>query len=179
MDHYAVEAWLADWSRLESMLAEAAAIANFEYSGDTADPEREEAELRFSSEIAPRAKEQRTRLQARLVGLGYTRPDLETTVRRFRNQMELFTEANVPLFAELAKLSTEWAKIIGAMTVTWDGEEKTPAQISPYLEERDRTVRERWSSWSRSNWRASTPRGGRCPSEAFWGRIAAPQCLRP
>src|SRR5205807_1803859 len=63
--------------------------------------------------------------------------------RRFRNQMELFREANVPLFTELAKLSTGWAKAIGAMTVDWDGEEKTPPQMVPYLESNDRSVRER------------------------------------
>ncbi|HKW71006.1 MAG TPA: M3 family oligoendopeptidase [Candidatus Dormibacteraeota bacterium] len=143
LDRGNVEAWLAEWSQLESLVAEAAALANFDYSRNTADPEREKAQLRFSSEIAPRAKEKRTRLQARLVELGYTRPDLETTVRRFRNQMELFKDANVPLFADLAKLSTEWAKITGAMTVDWDGEEKTPRQMLPFLEDPDRSVRER------------------------------------
>ena len=143
LDRSNAEAWLANWSQLESLLAEAAALANFDYSRNTADPELEEAELRFSSDIAPRAKEQRTRLQARLVELGYTRPGLETTVRRFRNQMELFRHANVPLFAQLAKLSTEWAKITGAMTVDWEGSEKTPRQMLPYLENADRSIRER------------------------------------
>src|SRR5437762_9642464 len=138
-----VESWLADWSTFESLLAEAAAMANFAYARNTADRESEEAQLRFSSEIAPRADEQRTKLQARLVGLGYVRPGLETTVQRFRNQMELFSPANVPLHTDLAKLSTEWAKVIGAMTVDWDGEEKTPAQMAPFLEDNDRQVRER------------------------------------
>jgi len=138
-----VESWLADWSTFESLLAEAAAMANFAYARNTADRESEEAQLRFSSEIAPRADEQRTKLQARLVGLGYVRPGLETTVQRFRNQMELFSDANVPVFTELAKLSTEWAKVIGAMTVDWDGQEKTPPQMWPYLEDRDRATRER------------------------------------
>ena len=143
LDMANVESWLADWSTFESLLAEAAAMANFAYARNTADRECEEAQLRFSSEIAPRADEQRTKLQARLVGLGYVRPGLETTVERFRNQMELFSDANVPVFTELAKLSTEWAKVIGAMTVDWDGQEKTPPQMWPYLEDRDRATRER------------------------------------
>jgi oligoendopeptidase F len=143
LDQRNVETWLADWSQLESLVAEAAALANFDYSRNTADPEREKAELRFSSEIAPRAKEQRTKLQARLVELGYTRPDLETTVRRFRNQMQLFSEANVPLYARLAKLTSEWTKTVGAMTVDWNGEEKTPRQMLPFLEDPDRSVRQR------------------------------------
>ena len=138
-----VEDWLADWSRFESLLSEAAALANFAYSCDTADTDREAAQLRFGTQISPRAHEQRVRLQARLVELGYVRPGLETMIQRFRNQMDIFDEANVPLFAQISELGTQWAKINGAMTVQWDGEEKTPAQLLPFLLSTDRTVRER------------------------------------
>ncbi len=138
-----VEGWLEDWSRFESLLSEAAALASFAYSCDTADPEREAAQLRFGTKIAPKAQEQRVRLQERLVKLGYVRPGLETMIERFRNQMQIFSEANVPLSAEISRLITEWSKLIGAMTVQWDGVEKTPAQLLPYLEWVDRPVRER------------------------------------
>ncbi len=137
-----VEEWLADWSLFESLLSEAAALANFAYSCDTADPDREAAQRRFGTQISPRAQEQRVRLQARLVELGYVRPGLETTVQRFRNQMELFDDANVPLFADLSELSTQWSKINGALTVQWEGQEKTPSQLLPFLQSNDRAVRE-------------------------------------
>src|SRR2546425_7202878 len=143
LDATNVEAWLADWSRFESLLAEAAALASWSYTCDTADPDREAAQLRFGTQISPRAQEQRVRLQKRLVELGYVRPGIETMLQRFRNQMELFDEANVPLFAELSELGTQWNKINGAMTVQWDGEEKTPAQLLPFLHSLDRDVRER------------------------------------
>jgi oligoendopeptidase F len=143
LDRSSVEAWLADWSLLESLLSEAGALAGFAYSCDTSDPAREAAQLRFGTQITPRAREQRAHLQERLVGLDYVRPGLETTVQRFSNQMRLFAPANVPLFAELSKLETNWSKINGAMTVRWDGEEKTPAQLLPFLESNDRAVRER------------------------------------
>jgi len=138
-----VEDWLADWSRFESLLSEAAALANFAYTCDTADTDREAAQLRFGTQISPRAHEQRVRLQARLVELAYVRPGLETMIQRFRNQMDIFDKANVPLFAEISELATQWAKINGAMTVQWDGEEKTPAQLLPFLLSTDRDVRER------------------------------------
>ncbi len=138
-----VETWLADWSRFESLLAEAAALANFAYTCDTSDPDREAAQLRFGTQISPRAQEQRVRLQKRLVELDYVRPGIETMLQRFRNQSELFNEANVPLFAELSELGTKWNKINGAMTVQWDGEEKTPAQLLPFLHSLDREERER------------------------------------
>ena len=138
-----VEEWLADWSRFESLLSEASALATFAYSGDTADPAKEAAQLRFGTQISPRAQEQRVRLLTRFVELGYERPGLETTIQRFRNQMELFDEANVPLFAQLSELGTHWTKVNGAMTVEWDGKEKTPAQLLPFLQSTDREVRER------------------------------------
>src|SRR5947208_1566970 len=97
LDESNVETWLRDWSDFESMLAEAAALAQFAYSCNTAEVENEKAQLRFGSEIDPKADEQRARLQRRLVALGYETPQLETTVRRFRNQTEMFREANVPL----------------------------------------------------------------------------------
>ena len=143
LDRANVEAWLADWSLFESLLSEAGALAGFAYSCDTSDPAREAAELRFGTQISPRAHEQRVRLQERLVQLDYVRPGLETMVERFRNQMRLFAPANVPLFADLSKLETEWSKVNGAMTVEWDGEQKTPSQLLPFLESTDRSVRER------------------------------------
>ena len=142
LDTSNVEQWLTDWSHLEALLAEASAIANFEYSCNTADPELEAQQLRFASDIEPKADERRTRLRTRLVELGYTRPGLETTIRRFRNQMEIFRKENVPLQSELARLTTRWAKVIGSMTVDWQGTEKTPQQMQPYLEDPDRAVRE-------------------------------------
>jgi oligoendopeptidase F len=143
LDASNAEEWLADWSRLDSLLSEAASLANFAYTCNTADPAREAAQLRFGAEIGPKAQEQRARLQKRLVDIGYTRPGLETTMQRFSNQVDLFREANVPLFAAQSRLVTEWSKVSGGLTVQWDGEEKTPAQLLPYLESLDREERER------------------------------------
>jgi oligoendopeptidase F len=143
LDRSNVEAWLADWSAFESLLSEAGALASFAYTCDTSDPAREEAQLRFGTQISPQARAQRVRLQERLVELDYERPGIETTVQRFRNQMELFNAANVPLFAQLSKLETDWSKVNGAMTVEWDGDEKTPSQLLPFLQSNDRALRER------------------------------------
>src|SRR6266851_1665246 len=143
LDNGNVEGWLQDWSDFESLLYEAGALANFYYVCNTADSAAEKARLRFASEIDPKADERRVRLQRRLIELDYKTPELETAVRRFRNQMEIFNEANVPLFEQLARLSTEWSKVIGSMTVEWEGVEKTPPQMLPYQEENDRSVRER------------------------------------
>ncbi len=142
LDKDDVEEWLDDWSRLESLISEAAALAAYAYRCNTADPALEAAQIRFGSEIGPKAHEQSAKLQRRLVELGYVRPGLEAMVSRFRNQAELFKDANVPLFADLSRLVTEWSKASGALTVQWKGGEMTPAQLLPFLESGDRSERE-------------------------------------
>jgi len=144
-----VEDWLKRWSQLEELIDEAGTLAMVAYTGDTADAEKEKAHLRFSTEIFPQAHEQSVRLSKRLLELGYTRPGLETTVTRFRTDAEIFREENVPLFAELEELSAQYQKIVGGLTVQWEGETKTIPQLQPYLKERDRQVRER--AWRLGN----------------------------
>jgi len=143
LDSSNVEAWLADWSRLEELVWDAASRAGVAYTTDTSDPDKEAAYLRFTSDIVPKAEEQSVALSKRLLDLGYSRDDLETTLRRFQNQLDLFREENVPLETELAMLNAQYQKITGAMTVEWEGEEKAVPQIQPYLLDTDREVRER------------------------------------
>jgi oligoendopeptidase F len=144
-----VEDWLKRWSQLEELIDEAGTLAMVAYTGDTADADKEKAHLRFSMEIFPQAHEQSVRLSRRLIDLDYTRPGLETTVARFRTDAEIFREENVPLFSELEELSAQYQKIVGGLTVQWEGETKTIPQLQPYLKERDRQVRER--AWRLGN----------------------------
>jgi oligoendopeptidase F len=143
LDTSNAEDWLADWSRLEELIWDAASRTGVAFTTDTADPDKEAAYLRFTSEISPQAEEQSVRLGKRLLESGFVRDDLVTTLRRFQNQLDLFREQNVPLETELAKLNAQYQKITGAMTVEWDGEEKTLPQIQPYLLDTNRDVRER------------------------------------
>jgi oligoendopeptidase F len=57
----------------------------------------------------------------------------------------LFREANIPRETQLSELEQQYQKIVGAMTVTFRGEERTLPQMAPFLEETDRSVRkEAW-----------------------------------
>jgi oligoendopeptidase F len=138
-----VEAWLAAWSRLDALVGEAGTLAMIAYTANTADEAAERAYLRFSMEIFPTLEEQQVRLARRLVESGWTRPDLETTIRRFRADIEIFREANVARFAGLEELSASYQKRTGGLSVLWDGEPKTIPQLQPYLKSPDRAVRER------------------------------------
>jgi oligoendopeptidase F len=143
LDQGTVESWLAEWSRLEALLTEAAATAMINYTLDTDDRLREAAHLRFSTEIVPRMDEEGVRLARRLLALGYERPELRTMLRRFRTQIEIFRDANIALFAELEELGARYQKITGSMMVEWEGKPVTLPQLSPYLRDPDRSVRER------------------------------------
>jgi oligoendopeptidase F len=138
-----VQEWLSTWSRLDALVGEAGTLAMIAYTGDTADAAKEAAYLRFSTEIFPKLDEQEVRLARRLLELGWSRPDLETTLRRFRTDAEIFRESNVRLFAELEELSASYQKIVGGLSAEWDGERKTIPQLQPFLKSTDRAVRER------------------------------------
>ena len=143
LDADGVGPWLAAWSRLEELVTEAAALAMIAYTADTRDPVREAAHLRFSAEIFPQLEEQGVRLARRLLDTGYQRPDLDVVLRRFKTQIEIFREENLPIFAELEELSARYQRLTGAITVEWDGETRTLPQLAPFLKQPERDVRER------------------------------------
>lgn len=138
----ATEAWLAEWSRLEELFAEAHNEASTAYDRDTGDPAKEAADLRFSSEISPRLEAYRVKLGEKLVASGFTRPDLEPAIKRWRNRIELFREENVPLVAEEQKLASRYSKVTGALASEWQGEQVPPPMLRPFTNSADRSVRE-------------------------------------
>jgi oligoendopeptidase F len=143
LDTESIEDWLREWSRLEELVTEAAARAMIAYTIDTSDPAKEADHLRFSTEILPRMEERSVELAKKLLQTGFTSPSLETTLARFRTQIEIFREENVPIFAELEEHSARYQRITGSMTAMWDGVELPLPQLQPFLKSRDRKVRER------------------------------------
>ena len=143
LDGTTLTAWLATWSRLEALVSEAASTAMIAYTCDTADAAKEAAHLRFSTEIIPKAEEQSVRLARRLVEQGSVPPGMETVLARFKASIDIFREANVPIFAELEELSSRYQRITGGMLAQWEGAERPLPQLAPFLQSPDRTVRER------------------------------------
>ncbi|HTC25194.1 MAG TPA: M3 family oligoendopeptidase [Gemmatimonadales bacterium] len=149
LDGDGLEPWLRAWSTLEELLTEAAALAMIAYTIDTGNAEKEADHLRFSTEILPLAEEKSVALAKRLVASGYSRPDLTTTIQRFRTSIEIFREANVALFAEVEQHCATYQRITGSMTAEWEGQQRALPQLLPFLKSPDRAVRER-------AWRAGT-----------------------
>ena len=135
--------WLKDWSDFEDLLGEAREQAYFDYTCDTGDAEKEADNLRFQTEIEPNAAEQRVRLSRRLLEVGHSTDDLEESLRRFRTTNEIFREENVPLKAEVERLSAEYQKITGAMSADWNGEQIPLPRLRPFMLDADREIREK------------------------------------
>ena len=143
LDPSNTDAWLRIWSTLEELVTEAAAQAMIAYTIDTADPDKEADHLRFSTEVLPRMEERSVELARRLLESGYSTPTLATTLARFRTQIQIFRDENVPIFAELEEHSARYQRITGAITVEWEGVERPLPQLQPFLKSSDRAVRER------------------------------------
>ncbi len=161
------EAWLADWSRLEAVVGEAAALAMIAYTCDTTDPVKEAAHLRFSAQILPRIEELEVRLADRLLRLGYHRPGLEVTIARFRTASEIFREANVPLMQEVEEIGARYQKITAGLTVLWEGVEKTLPELQPILQSADRAAREKAFRLGAEAYLATQPELSRIFDELF------------
>lgn len=138
-----IEDWLREWSRLEELVTEAAARAMIAYTVDTGNRSKEADHLRFSTEVLPQMEERSVELARRLVKSAYSTPTLATTLARFRTQIEIFRDENIPIFAELEEHSTRYQRITGSMTVLWDGVERPLPQLQPFLKSPDREIRER------------------------------------
>lgn len=64
-------------------------------------------------------------------------------IRSKQMQQALFREENILLEMEEDKLINQYMEITGSMSVTWKGEEKTLPQMSIFLQDPDRAVREK------------------------------------
>ncbi len=138
-----VREWLAAWSALDELLGEAGTLAMIAYTANTGDAAAEAAHLRFAMEIYPKVDEQQVRLARRLLDSGFSERGLETTLKKFRTDAEIFREENVPRFAKLEEVEAAYEKLVGGLTVEWEGERKTIPQLQPYMQSGDRTERER------------------------------------
>jgi len=141
--------WLADRSDLESACSEARATLYIDMTCRTGDERAQRAYTRFIEQVAPRIKPLAFDLDRRHVELAerfgdaggrYLVLNRDTTA-----EVELFREQNIPLQTELDRLSQKYDQICGAMTVEYDGQERTLPQMTLYQESTDRAIRE--SAW--------------------------------
>ena len=139
------ETWLSDWTRVSSLAGEALEKLHVATTLDTTDKESERRYHAFMEELLPPLEAAEQELRRKLLDSGFTRDDLDVPLKGLRADAELYREENVPLLVEEQKLDSEYARIIGSQTVTWEGTEKTIQQMQPLYRETSRDVRE--SAW--------------------------------
>ncbi len=145
----ALEQWLSDVGELNAAVGQEGAKRYIAMTCQTDDPEREAAHLAFVRDIEPKLKPLQNAIRAKYLDASHRaalpRERYHVFDRAQENRRALYREANIPRETELAELEQQYQKVIGAMTVTFQGQERTPAQMAPFLEETDRALRQ--SAW--------------------------------
>ncbi|MBS0187268.1 MAG: M3 family oligoendopeptidase [Planctomycetes bacterium] len=139
--------WMIDRSELDAACSEAQANLYIAMTCSTEDQQAQAAYATFIEDIIPRIKPLAFELDRKLVdAAGLVRRGAEryaVVVRDTRADVDLFRTENIPLETELSKLSQKYDQVVGAMTVSFDGVEKTLPQMAVYQESTDRAVREK------------------------------------
>ena len=148
-DSAGLEAWLIDWSELSAALDEEASCRYIAMTCHTDNNDAEKAYLHFVEIIEPQLKPKQFALEkiyaAHPVRKQLSRERFNVFDRDVKNHVELFRQENVRLETEEAKLSQQYQKLFGSLTVNFRGEEQTLVQMGRYLEEPDRPLRfEAW-----------------------------------
>jgi oligoendopeptidase F len=137
-----IQAWLDDWSILAATVDEQYWRLYIATTVNTADEGVEERFNQYIESIQPAAKTAEQRLKDKLLASGLSPKNFSTALRMMRAEAKIFTEKNLLLLAEEQKLGTEYNKIIGSITVEWDGEERTLAEMYSLVTEPDRSIRQ-------------------------------------
>lgn len=144
-----LEDWILACGELKAALEEEGSKRYIAMTCHTDNADAEKAYLHFVEQIEPQIKPRQFNLDEIFLAHPHRKNlprerygvfDRSTCVH-----VELFRPENVPLETEESKLSQQYQKLAGAMTVNFRGEEKTLVQMGRYLEEQDRALRQ--ESW--------------------------------
>jgi len=140
------EQWILDRSELDSALGQSGDILYIRMTCQTDDKSRAGAYENFIKEISPVVQPIEDQMNKKfLEALQEFALDEERFgmhIRETKADIELFRKKNVPLNTEVSLLSQEYQTICGAMSVEFEGEERTMPQMGKYLLQTDRSVRE-------------------------------------
>jgi oligoendopeptidase F len=140
-----LEAWLRDHSEVSAALAESSSLAYIEMTCQTDDEAREKAYMHIIEVVDPWLKPRQFALMQNLAAspfFGQLPAFYEVYRRSVATQVKIYREENVARETQVAKLTQQYQKISGGMTVHFDGQEQTLARMGRIQEEPDRPRRE-------------------------------------
>lgn len=144
-----LEAWLLDISELSAAVEEEGARRYIAMTVATDDEAAGRAYLEFVQTVEPKLALAGRDLDQKLVSCphlaGLDQQRYGVLMRDTRSHLEIFRDENVPLKTRLKELAQEYQSIQGAMTVEFEGRERTMQEMSVYLHQTDRGLRRR--SW--------------------------------
>jgi len=149
-----LHAWLADWSRLSMLVYETYQRLRVATEVNTADQGAERRYNLFLEGVRPASQAAEQALKEKLLASGLEPAGFELPLRNMRAEADLFRQENLPLLSEELKLGAEYAKITGAQTVEWQGQELTVSQLATVYMEPDREQRERAWRLASDRWLA-------------------------
>ncbi len=144
-----LEKWLKDFGEFEDTLDEEGSARYIRMTCATNDPVIEKAYLDFLQNISEPSKPRFFSLLKKYRDCP-CRKELPQDYyflfnRSVENQLDLYREENIPLETEVEKLSQQYQKLNGSLTVQYEGKEQTLQQMGRYQESTDRAQRE--ESW--------------------------------
>lgn len=150
-----LEKWILDRSEFETALDQKGNILYIRMTCQTDDTSRAQSYKDFIEHIVPAIKPLDDQLNKKyldaLERFSLNEDRYAIYNREIRTDIELFVEKNIELQTELDLLSQEYQAICAAMTVEFEGQERTLPEMGKFLLEPDRNLRER-------AWRASARR---------------------
>lgn len=142
----ALEKWLLDWSELDSWLDEEGSVRYVSMTCHTDDTEIEKRYLNFIEEVEPLCRTWEHALDKKLLGCEHRAalPNERYGIlwRQVEARTAIFREENVPLHTEDEKLSQQYQKLVGGLTVKRGDKELTLQQAGLDLELPDRAARQ-------------------------------------
>lgn len=142
----ALDEWLLHWAELDAWLDEEGSVRYVDMTSHTDDERIEKRYLGFIELIVPLARARSNSLDRKLLECphrsGLSPDRFGTFVRRVENRVRLFREENIPLKTQDEKLRQQYQKLVGGLTVQFEGREQTLQQMALYLERTDRAVRQ-------------------------------------
>ena len=145
-----LESLISDSSNLAEHISETGALLYINMTCDTEDERKKNSFLSFVENVRPKLSKFSDELNRRIIDHKSianlpTRYDL--MIRGIKSDIEIFREENIPLGVEQTKLVTKAQGITGAMTVVFEGKERTFPEMRGFLESNDRIQRENaWKS---------------------------------
>jgi len=140
-----LEAWLRDHSEVCAALSESSSLTYIAMTCQTDDAEKEKAYLHLVEVVDPWLKPRQFALMQKLARSPYFSqlPPFYAVYRRsVETQVKIYREENVARETQVARLTQQYQKIIGGMTVQFDGQEQTLPRMARIQQESDRARRE-------------------------------------